>query len=54
MFTKGDNPDPEKAHENAICFLEAADESNPLRQEVETGLLKLKKHDSSGKPKKKK
>ncbi|RTL46000.1 MAG: tetratricopeptide repeat protein [Candidatus Melainabacteria bacterium] len=53
IFTKGDNPEPDKAHENAICFLEAADESNPLRQEVETGLLKLKKHDS-GKPKKKK
>ncbi|HEY9732644.1 MAG TPA: tetratricopeptide repeat protein [Drouetiella sp.] len=54
IFTKGDNPEPDKAHENAICFLEAADESNPLRQEVETGLLKMKKHDGSGKPKKKK
>jgi tetratricopeptide (TPR) repeat protein len=53
MFTKSDNPDPDKAHENAVCFLEAADDDNPLRQEVESGLLKLKKHDG-GKPKKKK
>lgn len=52
MFSKGDNPDPEKAHENAMNFLEAADESHPLRQEVEGGLMKLKKHDGKGKKKK--
>lgn len=52
MFTKGDNPEPEKAHENALCFLEAADESNPLRQEVESSLSKLKKHEPKGKKKK--
>ena len=54
MFTKGDNPDPEKANFNAACFLEAADESNPLRQEVEGGLMKLKKHDTKTSNKKKK
>lgn len=53
IFTKGENQEPDKAFENATCFLEAADESNPLRQEVETGLMKLKKHET-GKPKKKK
>ncbi|MBS1954915.1 MAG: tetratricopeptide repeat protein [Cyanobacteria bacterium SZAS-4] len=52
MFTKGENPDPEKAHENALNFLEAADESHPLRQEVESGMMKLKKHDGKGKKKK--
>ena len=45
MFTKGDKPDPNRALENAQYFLEAADDSNPLRQEVESGLMKLKKHD---------
>lgn len=52
MFTRGENPEPEKAHENAVRFLEAADESNPLRQEVEGGLMKMKKHDGKGKKKK--
>ncbi len=52
MFTRGDSPDPAKAHENALNFLEAADESNPLRQEVEGGLMKMKKHDGNHKKKK--
>ncbi|HEY9785695.1 MAG TPA: tetratricopeptide repeat protein [Candidatus Obscuribacterales bacterium] len=42
LFTKG-KPEPDKAVEYATCFLEAADDSNPLRKEVETNLVKLKK-----------
>jgi tetratricopeptide (TPR) repeat protein len=48
IFTKGDNPSPERASENALYFLESADESNPLRQEVETGLMKLQHNGSKG------
>ncbi len=36
-------PDADKVHNYAVCFLEAADEKDPLRQEVERYLDKLKK-----------
>jgi tetratricopeptide (TPR) repeat protein len=48
MFTKGDSPQPDRASENAQRFLEAADETNPFRQEVENGLMKLQHNGSKG------
>lgn len=36
-------PDTEQAFKNANCFLEAADDADPLRREVEANLAKLKK-----------
>jgi tetratricopeptide (TPR) repeat protein len=51
LFSRGDRPDPPKAIDNANNFLEAADDSNPLRREVETGLVKLKKKFSNEKKK---
>jgi len=41
LFSRG--PDPELAVNNAICFLEASDDSDPMRREVETTLVKLKR-----------
>lgn len=35
--------EPERAIDNAVCFLEAADDANPHRQEVEGALVRLKK-----------
>jgi tetratricopeptide (TPR) repeat protein len=35
--------EPEQAIQNAVCFLETAEDSNPQRREVEASLVKLKK-----------
>lgn len=43
LFNGRKKPNPEKAINYAACFLESTDDSNPKRQEVETGLEKLKK-----------
>lgn len=53
LFSRGDKPDSDPAIENAVCFLEAADDGNPLRREVESGLVKLKKRTATTKPKSK-
>jgi len=42
LFGKNKKPDTEKAIQNALCFLEAADEANPMRREVEADLNRLK------------
>jgi hypothetical protein len=44
--------DPEQAINYALCFLEAADDNNPNRKEVEQTMEKLKAA-NAGKPKKK-
>jgi len=51
LFARGERPDPQKAIEYATSFLEAADDNNPLRKEVEIGLVKLKKKFSNEKKK---
>jgi len=43
LFTKSEKQDPGQAINYAICFLEASEDTNPLRKEVETSLVKLKK-----------
>ena len=43
LFSKSKAPDVDRAIENAICFLEAADDSNQYRKEVEQSLEKLRK-----------
>lgn len=42
LFAKSDK-DPSQAIKYALCFLEASDDGNPLRKEVESSLMKLKK-----------
>jgi tetratricopeptide (TPR) repeat protein len=44
LYTRSDQADSDKAIKYAVCFLEAADENNELRREVETNMLKLKNH----------
>lgn len=51
LFGRGKKPDPEnadKAVNYALAFLEAADDSNPQRKEVEMDLDKLKKKMEKG------
>jgi tetratricopeptide (TPR) repeat protein len=43
LFSKSEKEDPSQAINNGLCFLEASDDGNPLRKEVESGLVKLKK-----------
>lgn len=43
LFSKSKSPDIERAIDNAVCFLEAADDSNQYRKEVEQNLEKLRK-----------
>ncbi len=49
LYTKSKQPDPDLAISNANCFLEAADDSNPQRKEVEANLAKLKQKAGKGK-----
>src|SRR5262249_33462685 len=49
LYTKSKQQDPEQAIANANCFLEAADDSNPQRKEVEANLAKLKQKAGKGK-----
>jgi hypothetical protein len=51
IFMKTDKQDPSQAIDYALKFLEAADDNNPLRKEVEGALAKLKKRENSGKGK---
>jgi tetratricopeptide (TPR) repeat protein len=44
VFSKGEKHDSEKAIQNAICFLETADDGNPQRREVEATVARLRKH----------
>jgi tetratricopeptide (TPR) repeat protein len=48
VFARGYKPDVDKAIHYAICFLDAAEENNSLRPDVEKNLEKLKKR--VGKP----
>ena len=50
LFSKSKSPDVDRAIDNAVCFLEAADDSNQYRKEVEENLGKLRKR--AGKEKK--
>jgi hypothetical protein len=43
LFSKSKSPNVDRAIENAVCFLEAADDSNQFRKEVEQNLEKLRK-----------
>ncbi len=43
LYCLYERSEPDLAINNAICFLEAADDSNPLRREVESNLVRLKK-----------
>jgi len=43
LYTKTERDDSDKAIDYATAFLEAADDANPLRKEVEANLAKLKK-----------
>ncbi len=43
LFTKSEKQDAGQAINYALCFLEASEDTNPLRKEVETSLVKLKK-----------
>ena len=43
LYSLYQRSEPDRAIDNGVCFLEAADDSNPLRREVESNLLKLKK-----------
>ncbi|MDQ5934195.1 MAG: Cellulose synthase subunit BcsC [Cyanobacteriota bacterium erpe_2018_sw_21hr_WHONDRS-SW48-000092_B_bin.40] len=43
LFTKSEKQDPGQAINYALCFLEASEDANPLRKEVESNLVKLKK-----------
>lgn len=43
LFSKSEKQDPGQAVKYGLCFLEASDDSSPLRKEVETSLVKLKK-----------
>ncbi|PZM84628.1 MAG: hypothetical protein DKT66_08340 [Candidatus Melainabacteria bacterium] len=49
LFTKTERDDSDKAIDYATAFLEAADDANPLRKEVEANLAKLKKQPKKGK-----
>lgn len=49
LFTKTEREDSDKAIDYATAFLEAADDANPLRKEVEANLAKLKKQPKKGK-----
>lgn len=49
LFTKTERDDSDKAIDYASAFLEAADDANPLRKEVEANLAKLKKSPKKGK-----
>lgn len=49
IFTKTERDDSDKAIDYATAFLEAADDANPLRKEVEANLAKLKKQPKKGK-----
>jgi cytochrome c-type biogenesis protein CcmH/NrfG len=51
IYAKSSKSDPDRALNYASAFLEAAEDSNPLRQEVESYIVKLKKQ--IGKPKRK-
>src|SRR5262249_40883403 len=42
LYNQKKNGDPEKAANSAVAFLEAADDANPQRKEVETTLTRLK------------
>ncbi len=43
--------DTDRAIDNAICFLETADDGNPRRREVEAGIQKLRRHEAKPKTK---
>jgi hypothetical protein len=43
LFSKSKAQDLNRAIENAVCFLEAADDSNHFRKEVEQNLEKLRR-----------
>ncbi len=49
LFTKTERDDSDKAIDYATAFLEAADDANPLRKEVEANLAKLKKQPKKSK-----
>ena len=49
LFTKSKNPDSDRALENGTAFLEAADDSNTYRKEVEQSMEKLRKRADKGK-----
>ncbi len=49
LFTKTEREDSDKAIDYATAFLEAADDANPLRKEVEANLAKLKKQPKKSK-----
>jgi tetratricopeptide (TPR) repeat protein len=49
IHTKTEREDSEKAIDYANAFLEAADDANPLRKEVEASLAKLKKQPKKSK-----
>lgn len=49
LFSKSKSPDTDRAIENATAFLEAADDSNTSRKEVEQSLEKLRKRADKGK-----
>ncbi len=52
LYSKSKNTDIDRAIENAVCFLESADDSNTFRKEVEQNLEKLRKRTSKEKEKK--
>lgn len=51
LFSRSENTEPGKAMDYAMCFLEAADDANPLRKEVESSLIRLRKRVEKAKPK---
>lgn len=51
LFSRGEKQEPQAAIDNAICFLEAADNTNPLRPEVENNLSRLQKRVEKSKSK---
>jgi len=48
LYMRGEKPEPQEAIDSGICFLEAADDANPLRREVESNLQRLKKRVTPG------
>jgi tetratricopeptide (TPR) repeat protein len=51
IYSKTDKQDPSQAIDYALRFLEAAEDNNPQRKEVEGALAKLRKRENSGKGK---
>ena len=54
LFNGKKSPDPEKALDYALCFLESADNSNPSRKNVESEVQRLKQKTDREKSKDKK